>query len=248
MLGLTSVAGINHWIETHRPPLIPTGRGKTLRDGSGGAAYELSFNGLIADWYWMRFPAIRRAQSHRAGRPCSTGRLSTLDLKLLYPLLDTATTLDPQFIAVYEDGCVVLPQSTTRTPSALEKALKTIRPNGVCFIIWVTSTGSAKITKWRARLTPPERVANRSRMGAGHERAHAGRRRQRATAREIYTRMYEEADDEPSSSWPSWPLQIDSFEERDFIRKTSRSSPRELVVVSPTGGNPSAASRRAPAR
>ncbi|HEY6045939.1 MAG TPA: hypothetical protein VIU65_05005 [Pyrinomonadaceae bacterium] len=74
----------------------------------------LAFNGLAADWYWMRSlqyvgrKIVAYEDAHQ-GR-FELGNLSTLDLKLLPSLLQVTTTLDPQFGAAYEYGAVLLPE------------------------------------------------------------------------------------------------------------------------------------------
>src|SRR5215212_10512011 len=53
--GLGAAAALNRWLEVSRPPLDAA----VAEEGlylTGGAArrMSLSFNGLVADWYWMR--------------------------------------------------------------------------------------------------------------------------------------------------------------------------------------------------
>ncbi len=72
--------------------------------------YALGFEGLIADWYWMR--SLQYIENKVVKSPDETlniENLTALNPRLLYPLLDNATTLDPQFMAVYAYGAVVLP-------------------------------------------------------------------------------------------------------------------------------------------
>ena len=65
---------------------------------------SLGFNGLIADWYWMRsLQYVGRKVLSRPGRSM-LDNLGNLDLKQLPSLLDTATTIDPAFIDQSPDG------------------------------------------------------------------------------------------------------------------------------------------------
>src|SRR5260370_19125120 len=73
-----------------------------------------AFNGIAADWYWMRSlqyvgGKIVRYEDAHDGR-FNLGNLSSLDLNLLAPLLRVTTTLDPQFMAPYEFGAFILPE------------------------------------------------------------------------------------------------------------------------------------------
>src|ERR1041385_7038752 len=59
---------------------------------------SLGFNGLAADWYWMRsLQYVGRKIIEQEGN-ASLDDLSQLDLRLLAPLLENATTLDPEFL------------------------------------------------------------------------------------------------------------------------------------------------------
>ncbi|HKQ99736.1 MAG TPA: hypothetical protein VJT09_03625, partial [Pyrinomonadaceae bacterium] len=54
-LGLGSAAGLNRWMETHRPPGDSTLEEEKLYvTGKAARRMSLNFNGLVADWYWMR--------------------------------------------------------------------------------------------------------------------------------------------------------------------------------------------------
>ena len=70
---------------------------------------SLGFNGLVADWYWMRALQYVGGKILNAPRGIQFDNLAELDLKLLAPLLDVATTLDPEFMEPYQYAAVVLP-------------------------------------------------------------------------------------------------------------------------------------------
>jgi len=71
---------------------------------------SLGFNGLIADWYWMRALQYVGRKVMGTSEHLQLDNLNPLNLKLLAPLLETATTLDPQFMEPYEYAAVVLPE------------------------------------------------------------------------------------------------------------------------------------------
>jgi hypothetical protein len=80
----------------------------------------LAFNGLAADWYWMRSlqyvggKIVAFEDTHPEGF-----RLSDLDLHVLPSLLRLSTALDPQFIAPYEYGAMLLPEVSPDDATAL---------------------------------------------------------------------------------------------------------------------------------
>jgi tetratricopeptide (TPR) repeat protein len=183
---------------------------------------SLSFNGLIADWYWMRSLQYVGRKVISQGDKFQLDDLSKLDLKLLYPLLDTATTLDPQFIAVYEYGGVVLPSINVEDAIKLLKKGTENNPtewslfHHLGYIYWqrgdyqtasATYAAGAKLAN-----APPWMQAMSARM-----LAEGG---SRDTAREIYERIYEQSDDQTIKHMAELRLvQIKSFDERDIIRR-----------------------------
>jgi tetratricopeptide (TPR) repeat protein len=108
---LSSAVGVARWIEASRPPQDAASQVSDELYVTPAVArrMSLSFNGLAADWYWLRTLQYvgRKATAHEG--QIQLDDLSSLNLKILAPLLDNTTTLDPQFIAAYEYGAVVLP-------------------------------------------------------------------------------------------------------------------------------------------
>jgi tetratricopeptide (TPR) repeat protein len=148
--------------------------------------------------------------------------LASLDLKLLYPLLDTATTLDPQFLAVYEYGGVVLP--AINDEDAVKLLKKGIEKNPEAwrlyhhlgYIYWQRKdykTASETYAEGaRIKGAPVWMQAMSARMLAEGGSS--------ATAREMYNRIKEQSDDADIRRMAELRLkQIDSFEERDAIRR-----------------------------
>jgi tetratricopeptide (TPR) repeat protein len=108
---LGASAGVARWIEASRPPQDAASQisDELYVTPAVARRMSLSFNGLAADWYWLRTLQYvgRKASAHQG--QIQLDDLSSLNLKILAPLLDNATTLDPQFTAAYEYGAVVLP-------------------------------------------------------------------------------------------------------------------------------------------
>lgn len=71
--------------------------------------FTLGFDGLIADFYWMRSLQYIGDKVLASKEEVSLDNLNSLNPKLLYPLLDSATTFDPKFLAAYSYGAIVLP-------------------------------------------------------------------------------------------------------------------------------------------
>jgi len=109
-VGMTSVVLLSRLIDQRRPPLDFKIEGEKLYvDGNTARRMSLGFNGLIADWYWMRSLQYVGKKVLSLPSDVPLDDLGSLDLRLLAPLLDTATTLDPSFMQPYEYAAVVLP-------------------------------------------------------------------------------------------------------------------------------------------
>src|SRR5882672_6727852 len=110
LFGLAIVVGLSRQIDYSRQPVDPTMEEEQLYLTSTTAKrVSLGFNGLAADWYWMRALQYVGRKSLSTPGGLQLENLSSLNLKLLAPLLDTATTLDPEFMEPYEYAAVVLP-------------------------------------------------------------------------------------------------------------------------------------------
>jgi tetratricopeptide (TPR) repeat protein len=108
---LGAAVGVSRWIDSRRPAQPEAAKISEELYVTPRAARRMSlgFNGLAADWYWLRTLQYvgRKITAHRG--QIQIDDLSPLNLKILAPLLENATTLDPQFVAAYEYGAVVLP-------------------------------------------------------------------------------------------------------------------------------------------
>jgi hypothetical protein len=220
--GLVLAIGVSRWVETKRPPVDPNQEdeqlfltGKTLNRTS------LGLSGVVADWYWMRSLQYVGRKIVNQPEDVPIDDLKKLNLVLLYPLLDTTTTLDPRFIAPYEYGGIVLPAIDPKLAiKLLEKGLRENPENWrlnqhLGYIYWkqgdyVTSAryyheGGAKPG------APPWMEAMSARMVA-----EGG---SRDLAREMYRQMKAQSNDDKVKLMADQRLmQIDSFDERDAIR------------------------------
>lgn len=80
----------------------------------------LSFDGLLADVYWIR------AIQHYGGDRLSGPKART-KYRLLYPLLDLTTTLDPYFNIAYRFGAIFLSEAYPGGPGRPDQSVALLR-------------------------------------------------------------------------------------------------------------------------
>ena len=228
VLGLLLSAALARFIEARRPPE------SALRDYSeelyvtpeAARRMSLGFNGLVADWYWMRSLQYvgRKLISHP--ERVQIDDLSAVGLKILPALMDTATTLDPQFLAAYEYGAVMLPAIDAE--AAIRLARKGIEANPgqwrlyqqLGYIHWQRGEFREASAVYHAGARVPGAPRWMEAMAARMEDEGGNRE----VAREIFRRMYDEADDEEIKKLALQRLaQLQSFDEREAIRRVFES-------------------------
>src|SRR5438034_5799937 len=100
--GLAAVYPLENYLERKRPraPVEWTDEDLAV---SGGRMRGFLFGteGLVADWYWIRsLQYIGDKLVAAKDEQINIEDLRPLNPRLLYPYLNTATNLDPQFLAV----------------------------------------------------------------------------------------------------------------------------------------------------
>ena len=110
LAGFAAVYGLNGFITDRRPPL-PAGIADTELDlhGSRLRGFAFGAEGLLADWYYVRALQYVGDKVLAYEGDINIEDLRALNPRLLYPLLENATELDPYFTAPYNYGSVVLP-------------------------------------------------------------------------------------------------------------------------------------------
>ena len=224
LAGLVSIFALSRSIDAQRPPPDSALEEEKLYvTGNVARRMSLGFNGLLADWYWMRSLQYvgRKIMTVPGNVPIDD--LGTLNLKLLAPLLDTATTLDPQFMEAYEYAAVVLP--SVNVDDAIRITRKGIAANPgewrlyhhLGYIYWQRGDFKTASETYGAGAMTPGAPAWLKAMQA-RMLAEGG---SRGTAREIYTRMYEEApkDSQVKDMARRRLLQLDSLDQQDVLRK-----------------------------
>ena len=226
LFALSAAVLLSRWIDARRAgPGANFGEEQLYLNGPTARRLTLGFNGLAADWYWMRSLQYvgRKIVSYE---DTHTGQfnlndLSTLDLKLLPQLLHVTTTLDPQFSAAYEYGAVILPEVNREAAVSLLNEGIAANPSSwrlyqhLGYIYWQgqdyekaseTYTAGAKLPgapRWMAAM------AARMKADAGSPDA----------AREMYGHLTESSDDPTVKEMvTSHLLRLDWLRDRDNLQ------------------------------
>jgi len=223
VVGIACAALLVRWTDTLRPPVDPNAIDESLYlNDKTARRISLGFNGLAADWYWMRSLQYVGKKLINSTGDISLEDLSGLNMKLLAPLLDTATTLDPEFIEPYEYAAIVLPAIDVQQAIRLtEKGIKA-NPNAwrlyhhLGYIYWRQGQYQLASETYGRGAQIPGAPAWMEAMKA-KLLSEGG---SRSTAREIYTRMYQQSSDEQVRDMArKHLLQLDSLDQRDGLRK-----------------------------
>jgi len=223
VLGIWCTFLLSKAADMKRPPADPNVVDENLYlNGKAAKRMSLGFNGLVADWYWMRSLQYVGRKIMGVDGSISIDDLSELNLKLLPSLLDSATTLDPEFQDPYEYAAVVLP--AINVDEAIRITRKGIDANPSAwrlyqhlgYIYWQQHdyAAAAEIYGKGAQITgaPPWMEAMKARM-----EAQGG---SRSTAREIYANMLEQSTDERIRDMAQRRLwQLDAFDQIDALQK-----------------------------
>ena len=223
VVGLAVVVFLSRTLDSRRPPVnMAQSEEELYLSGNAAKRLSLGFNGLIADWYWMR--SLQYVGGKMLSDPSRTlmDSLSDLNLKLLAPLLDTATTLDPAFIEPYEYAAIVLPAVDVDAAIRLTKKGIAANPSSwrlyqhLGYIYWQLGDFH----------TAAETYGTGAKIPGAPEWMEAMKARMlteggsRSTAREIYTRMYQESTDPKVKEMAAIRLkQLESLDQRDVVRK-----------------------------
>ncbi|HLL70742.1 MAG TPA: hypothetical protein VK363_04875 [Pyrinomonadaceae bacterium] len=222
--GLGASAGMARWLELRRPPveaLSERDLDELYLKPAQARRLALGFNAMAADWYWMRSLQYvgRKVTAHKGA--IQIDDLSALQLRILAPLLENATTLDPQFLAAYEYGAVVLP--AVDVEAAIKLVRKGIDANPrawrlhsyLGYIYWQRN----RFEEASAAYAAAARIEGAPAWLAAMSAQMATKGGSRDTARAIYQSMYKETDDEQMKRLAlSRLLQIQSLDEMDALR------------------------------
>ncbi|HEX8187984.1 MAG TPA: hypothetical protein VF586_06525 [Pyrinomonadaceae bacterium] len=221
--GLAASFGLARWLDARRPAEDPFASYEEMYlKPETARRLSLAFNGLAADWYWLRSLQYvgRKVGAYRGDFALDDMR--ALDIRNLGALLEQSAALDPQFTAVYEFGAVVLP--AIDRDAAVRLVERGIRENPqewrlyhhLGYIHWQAGRFPEASAAYEAGARQPGAPAWMTVMAA-QMNAQGG---SRAVAREMYLRMYEGSADEQVRALAVTRLaQLESLEERDRVRQ-----------------------------
>lgn len=223
VVGMACAALMVRWTDTLRPPVDPNLIDESLYlNDKTARRMSLGFNGLAADWYWMRSLQYVGKKFLNYPGNISLDDLSALNIKLLAPLLETTTTLDPEFIEPYEYGAVVLPAIDVQEAIRLTEKGINANPNAwrlyhqLGYIYWRQGQYQMASETYGRGAQIPGAPAWMEAMKA-KLLSEGG---SRSTAREIYTRMHEQSDDPQVKEMARKHLmRLDSLDQRDGLQK-----------------------------
>ena len=223
LVGLVGVAGVSRLIDSQRPVASASlTEDQLYLKGATVKRVSLGFNGLAADWYWMRSLQYVGRKVLSSGEGMQLDNMGALNLKLLAPLLDTATTLDPQFMEPYEYAAIVLRGIDVQEAKRITQKGIAANPSSwrlyqhLGYIYWQEEDYEKARDTYREGAKLPGAPAWMEAMQA-RMAVEGGSRN---TAREIYQRMYEQSEDENVKQMARRRLlQLQSFDERDGLRR-----------------------------
>lgn len=227
VVGLSAAALTTRWNDAHRRDLAAQFPDEALYlNGPVMKRLTLAFNGVSADWYWMRSlqyvgRKIIKYEDAHAGN-VDLHDLSSLDLRLLPSLLSMATTLDPQFLEPYYYGAMLLPDLNPDEAISLLNHGIAANPDKwrlyqhLGYIYWQRGDYQQASDVYAAGAkiagAPPWMLAMSARM-----KAEGGARQ---AAREMYAHLSEASDDLNVKRMVEKQLmRLDSLDERDRIRR-----------------------------
>jgi predicted Zn-dependent protease len=227
VVGLTAAAILTHWNdERHRDLKVQLPDEQLYLNGPAMKRLTLAFNGIAADWYWMRSlqyvgRRIVNYEDTHSGNFDLHG-LSSLDLRLLPSLLRMTTTLDPQFLEPYYYGALILPDLNPDEAISFLNHGIAANPDKwrlyqhLGYIYWQRGdyNKASEVYAAGAKIpgVPPWMMAMSARMKAEGGAGQA--------AREMYTHLSESSDDPKVKEMVEKQLmRLDSLEDRDKIRR-----------------------------
>lgn len=220
--GFAAVVGLSGFLDRHRPELPPDYEDSDLSmNGSRLKGFALGFEGLMADWYWMRSLQYMGNKIVKSESDfINLEDLRSLNPRLLYPLLENATDLDPHFIAAYSYGAIVLPAIDPKQAIAIAEKGIANNPKEwrlyqhLAYVYWKTKQYDKAAETYEKGAEVPG-AAPFMRLMAASMKTEGG---SRATARQIFRQMLDGSDDPMVRLTAERRLnEIDSLDERDAI-------------------------------
>lgn len=222
IVGFAAQFGLSRFLEISRASL-PSDIAEADLYLTGETLKKLSFgfDGLIADYYWINSLQYVGNKLHSFEGDIQIDNLKPLNPRLLYPMLDVATTLDPEFASPYMYGSVILPAINVEQAIKISEKGIAAQPDNwrmysrLGFIYWKKGDYKKAAEIYALGSLKPNAPEWVKMMSANME-AQGG---SRDLAREMYRQMYKDApNDQTREIAVKRLMQIDSFDERDAIR------------------------------
>ncbi len=225
-VGLVAAALLMRWHDAHSPhPPVRSAEEQLYLNGPAMKRLTLAFNGVAADWYWLRSlqyvggKIVNYEDTHTGNFDLAS--LSSLDLRLLPSLLRMTTTLDPQFLEPYYYGALILPDVNADEAIALLNDGIAAKPDKwrlyqhLGYIYWqrgnLQKASDVYAAGAKVQGAPPWMLAMSARLKAEGGAGQA--------AREMYIHLGEASDDPTVKEMVGKQLmRLDSVEDRDKIR------------------------------
>lgn len=228
--GLAAAALVTRWSDArHTDNSTQFAEEPLYLNGPAMKRITLSFNGVAADWYWIRSlqyvgrKIVNFQDTHDGDFNLSD--LSVLDLRLLSSQLRMSTTLDPQFLEPYYYGAVILPDIDSNEAISLLNHGIAHNPSQwrlyqhLGYIYWQRRDyeKASEVYATGARLpgAPPWMTAISARMKAEGGSPDA--------AREMYRHLGESSNDDAVKDMVAKQImRLDSLDQLALIRGTLR--------------------------
>lgn len=222
--GFAAVAGLSAPLERAKPRLPESYTDSDLSmNGSRLKGFALGMDGLLADWYWIKtLQYLGDKLLARKDAKLDVEDLTPYNPRLMFPLLDNATDLDPHFIGAYSFGAIVLPAIDKEKAVAFAEKGIANNPDAwqlyqhLGYIYWKLGRYD-KAGEAYEKGSKIEGATPFLGLMAAAMRSEGG---SRATARSIYTQMLAESSDPAVQITAERRLkELDWFDERDAINE-----------------------------
>lgn len=196
-LGLGASIVLQRWIDRERGVGSAVEEALYINSGQTLKRASLGFDGLLADLYWLRTIQYFGGKSQQMTGDLNVGNVGEWKLNLLEPLINITTELDPSYVSAYRFGSLFLPD--INPDGAIKLAQRAIADNpqdwrlqqDLGFIFWKLKRFPEASEAYLQGSRLPEAPRWMEQMSA-IMRANGG---DRATAKQMFLRIYETTDD-----------------------------------------------------
>lgn len=185
--------------------------------------WSLGSEGLLADWYWINsLQYIGGKMIRNTEESINLDDLTSLNPRLLYPMLDNATDLDPKLMAAYSYGAIVLPAVDPQLAIKLTEKGISNNPEAwrlhqyLGYIYWREKNFEKAAEVYDKGSSLPGAASFMKQMAAAMQTQGGSRE----TARAIYSNIAANAEDQQSRDTAALRLlELDSMDDRDELDK-----------------------------